>query len=67
MDYRITYEYGIHTGKEIVVKNCMGELHAKVKLNDYLKRKYGDGVLIVLTCSNNNAFNIFGDIFKGFV
>ena len=66
MDFRITYHYGIHTDKEIVVKNCMGEMHAKIKLNEYLKKKYGDGTLLIMTCRNDDLFSAFGDIFGGF-
>jgi len=66
MDFRITYEYGTRTDKEIVVHNCMGEMHAKIKLNDYCKKKYGDGELRVITCTNDDIFSAFGDIFKGF-
>jgi len=66
MDFRITYEYGIHTDKETVVKNCLSELHAKMKLQEWLRKKYGDGELRVFICNNNDIFSVFGDIFKGF-
>lgn len=71
MDFRITYQYVVYAGKilnnkEIVVKNCMGEMHAKIKLNEYLKKKYGEGELRVMTCSNDDIFSAFGNIFGGF-
>jgi hypothetical protein len=43
--FRIKYD--IHCrfnncfGKEVIVKNCLSELHAKIKLGDYCEKKYG--------------------------
>lgn len=59
--------YESHTTK---VKRCMSELHAKVKLEDYLKKKQPDFVsLVIYSCKRDveNPFgDIFGDLFGGF-
>lgn len=70
----------IDNDKEMKVKNCMGELHAKVKLNEYLKSKIKDfDYIIIHTCkedrigdflrgfgsSGGNPFDFLGDIFGG--
>ncbi|MFA5153280.1 MAG: hypothetical protein WC554_12020 [Clostridia bacterium] len=52
--------------KETKVKNCLSEMHAKVKLNDYVKEKYGDEFthIIIHVCKEetNDIFNMFEDI-----
>lgn len=55
-----------HEGGTMRVKNCMSELHAKSKLEDYLKKKYNITKLIVLDCKPDlpGAFSMFNDIFK---
>ena len=72
MNYRIKYEVtllsGIIPDKEIIVKNKDNELYAKVSLEDYLKRKYGDSFirLVITDCVEDNpAFDIFNKIFSG--
>lgn len=44
LKYRIKYNvYCVHRNffdKEIVIKNCMSKLHAKIKLREYLEKKY---------------------------
>ena len=73
--YRV--EYGVYFGEEryeshtTKVKNCMSELHAKSKLEDWLKKKYSDFQrLVVYKCNEdigsmfdfmgkNNPFNHF--------
>lgn len=55
-------------GKETKVKNCLSELHAKVKLNDFVKEKYGIEFthIIVHECKEDNDFlKMFGDILNG--
>jgi len=40
-------QYDVHCkfenffNKEILVKNCMNEIHAKLKLGEFLEKKYG--------------------------
>lgn len=49
-----------HTTK---VKNCLSELHAKVKLEDYLKKKNNNfSSLVVHKCTKDffGIFNVFG-------
>ena len=52
--------------KETKVKNCESELHAKVKLNEYVKKKYGAEFthIIIKSCIAQNTFT--NDIFKQF-
>ena len=54
--YLLTYSYRqgklVKTGK-MQIKNCDNELHAKIRLDDYLKRKIGDGVLEVSECEEH--------------
>ena len=55
--------------KEIVVKNCMSEMHAKAKLDDYCKKRYGIKYqcIIVTSCKEKSILNGFDNIFgKGF-
>ena len=65
IEYKIQFtdrsdEY--HTTK---VKNCMDELHAKIKLGDYIKRKYPNHTgLSIITCDKDfmDAWNdLFGN------
>ena len=54
--------------KEIIVKNCMSEMHAKAKLDDYCRKKHGVEYqcIIVLSCKED-YLGAFGDVFgKGF-
>ena len=43
--YRIKYDVHCslenHFGKEIIIKNCLSEFHAKMKLGAYCEKKYG--------------------------
>jgi hypothetical protein len=71
-----TIKYDVHCvlqnfwKKEMIIKNCMSEMHAKSKLDDYCSKKYGVEYqfIIVTSCVEkfdfNDSFeNIFG---KGF-
>lgn len=40
INYGIYFKNGHYQSGEMIVKNCITELHAKVRLNDFLKRKY---------------------------
>jgi hypothetical protein len=50
----------------IKVKNCMSDLHAKSKLEDYLKGLYNIDHLEVVSCRPDvpDILNMFNDIFK---
>jgi len=69
--FRIKYEVHCRLenffGKEIVVKKCYSELHAKVKLNDFCVKKYGkefDFIKVVsIKCEIENLLNAFDNIF----
>ena len=70
MNYRIKYNVILFSevkyDKEIIVKNKDNELIAKVSLEDYLKRKYGDEFrqLIITSCSPDyaNVFSMFNSM-----
>jgi len=81
--FEITYELHFVThnvfGKIIIVYNCMNELHAKLKLKEYLEKKYGKDLQYIKFSSvvdkslglDSNLFsndadfkNIFSEIFK---
>jgi len=69
--YRIKYE--VHCklqnffNKEIIIKKCLSELHAKAKLDDYCKKKYTEYQYIkVIKCTEENDFmSMFNDILNG--
>ena len=67
--YNIKYDLYLHSGvlkcKEMIVSNCMGELHAKVKLVDYLKSKYSDYKdIVVCSCGvHDDMLSDFADLF----
>ena len=53
--------------KEMIVKECLSELHAKSKLDDYCRKKYGIEYLciVITSCEHENDImssfeNIFG-------
>lgn len=48
----------------IKVKNSMSDLHAKVKLEDYLKRKHKDFEKLVVVSCTEDIFSIFSNAFK---
>lgn len=69
-----TIKYDVHCqlqnffGKEMIVKNCMSVLHAKSKLDDFCKKKYGKEYqhIIVISCTEKiDLGHIFGDGFPG--
>lgn len=52
------------SNKEMRVKNQLNELGAKIALEDYLKRKYGDTFHhLVITKCKTDFMNQFGDMF----
>jgi hypothetical protein len=52
----------------IKIKNCLSDLHAKVRLDDYLKRKHSNFERLSVTgCfEERDFFENFGDIFGNF-
>ena len=60
--YGIYYTDGTYTPHKTKVKNCMGELHAKVKLEGYLRTKHQlFRELVVYSCKEE-----FVSPFKGY-
>jgi hypothetical protein len=72
--YLLTYGYYLSSGQYISskmrIKRCMSDLHAKIRLEQYLEKNVlGFSRLVVYTCAPDtpNPFgDIFGDIFGGF-
>jgi hypothetical protein len=67
MNFKIKYDYGALTDKEIIVKNVNNQLHAKIKLNTWLESKHGKCNLKIYSCVEDWGLNIneiFGGIFK---
>jgi hypothetical protein len=55
--------------KEIVIKNCISEMHAKAKLDDFCKKKHGIEYQCIIVLSCKEKYDLCGveDIFgKGF-
>ena len=55
-------------GKETKVKNCLSEIHAKIKLNDFCKKKYGIEYthIIITSCKEDDSINgLYNDLFGG--
>lgn len=66
MIFKITYTYNNKPYKPMRIRNCTSELHAKMRLSDYLEKKHGNGDLVITSCyAEDGIFNMFGDIFKG--
>lgn len=60
--YNIIYTDGTSESKLIRINNCDSQLHAKVRLDDYLQRNYPlYSRLEVINCVEDNAlFQMFG-------
>jgi hypothetical protein len=60
ISYQVLFTDAAPVLQKMRVKNCMSELHAKIKLEDYLKRKHANfAQLAVLNCTED-----LGDIFN---
>ena len=53
--------------KEILVKKCMSEMHAKVKLREFVKKKHGPefDYIIIITCKEDSALGDLDNILNG--
>jgi len=62
INYQIVYiNERVSEEKQINIANCYNDLHAKVRLEAYLKRKYPDfKKLIVVCCIEDYVDSIFG-------
>lgn len=73
MTKKFRIKYNVHCllqnffDKEIVIKECMSEMHAKVKLNEYCKKNYTEFCYIIIKfCKEEDSIgDLFGDIFPG--
>ena len=67
-EIELTNDKIIHS-KEINVKNCENGVHAQIKLEGYLKKKYSNfKKMVVHSCNEDvmSAFNeMFGNIMSG--
>lgn len=71
MDKTFIIKYEIHFfntptmfNKEIKVKNCMSDLHSKIKLETWIKSKHSDFQFLVINSCKEEDLGVFGDIFK---
>ena len=62
--YCIYYSNGGFHNKEMKVKNCMSEAHAKVKLEKYLMKHNDDFQKLVIYSVIEDYLGVFGDIFN---
>ncbi len=56
----VYFKGGSFTNKEIRVKNAMSDLHAKVKLEAYLKRKYPEFSAMHVYEVKEDFFGMYG-------
>jgi len=63
IEYIVYFIDGNNKKLAIKVKNCDGDLHAKVKLERYLQKKYIDFERLEVIKCNRDVMSIFGDIF----
>jgi hypothetical protein len=69
--YILKYEEHFNDGsvfkdKEIKINNCLSELHAKVKLEQYLKKKHSNFNKLVITSCRKDIMGNFNDVFGNF-
>ena len=66
IEYELGTSYGNNLNQKIKVKNCMSDIHAKIKLEAYLRKKNPSfKYLVVNKCYEENSFfSIYSDIFK---
>jgi hypothetical protein len=62
MTYLIEYSYdrkGRTTRSKMRVKNCEGEFHAKIRLQDYISRRYEESTnFVVHSCLEESEFSV---------
>lgn len=62
MTYTVYFDGYTKDGK-MKVENCMSELHAKIRLGDFLKRKYPNQTSIVIHSCKVDIIGQFRNIF----
>lgn len=53
-------------GKEIKIKNCVSEIHAKIELEKYLQRKYPMFKQLIINSCKEDILSNFSNIFSGY-
>jgi len=54
INYGIYFNDGNYESHTMKVKNCLSEIHSKVKLEDYLKKKHSNfQELVVFKCTHD--------------
>lgn len=63
--YDVHCQFENHFGKEMIVKNCLSKVHAKLKLGAYCEKHYGKEFEFIKFISVEE-YNKFNDIFDSF-
>jgi hypothetical protein len=67
IDYRVYFKERLYQTHTMKIKNCLSEAHAKVRLEQYLQKKYYDfESLVVTSCKVSTGLELFDDIFGNF-
>lgn len=66
LSYKVYDKNGnlIKEGK-MKVKNCLSDLHSKIKLESFMKKKFANFNKLVVTDCQKGLPDIFGDFFGG--
>jgi hypothetical protein len=66
--YRVYLKDNSYYDKEGIISKCSSDIHAKVKLEEILKKNFENfNRLEIKSCEEDiNIVNFFNDIFKGF-
>ena len=59
IDYCVYFTDGKFESHTMKVKNCMSEIHSKIKLEDYLKKKHSNFQKLVINKCVDDIFGIF--------
>ena len=63
--YKIIFtDNSIIDDKEMKVKNCLSNIEAQIKLEDFLKKKYTNFKQLKVHSCNKDVNDIFNDIFN---
>lgn len=67
INYGIYFNNGDYESHKIKVKNCMSEIHSKIKLEEYLKKKHPNfKQLVVYSCVQDflGVYDLFGKMYE---
>jgi len=59
IDYGVYFTNGTYESHTMKIKNCMSEIHSKVKLEDFLKKKYSNFKSVVIYKCTNDILGLF--------